>query len=106
MFNLLEPGHLIPILLVALIVFGPKRLPELGKSLGGALREFRRGTQGLKEEFEEAVHDKPTPAETIVISAQPAAPVTVLPAAQAMPAMTETAVVTEGAAPGAAKTIA
>ena len=84
MFNLLEPGHLIPILLVALIVFGPKRLPELGKSIGGALREFRRGTQGLKEEFDQASHDQPREAEKTLLSAQTvAAPVTVISAAQA-----------------------
>ncbi|WP_421020947.1 twin-arginine translocase TatA/TatE family subunit, partial [Klebsiella pneumoniae] len=36
--------ELIIILLVALIVFGPRKLPELGKSLGNGLREFRRST--------------------------------------------------------------
>jgi len=35
------------ILVVALLVFGPSRLPEIGKSIGKAFREFRRGTSGL-----------------------------------------------------------
>ncbi|MEA2255918.1 MAG: sec-independent protein translocase protein TatA [Solirubrobacteraceae bacterium] len=35
------PMEMIVILAIALIVFGPKRLPELGKSLGGGLREFK-----------------------------------------------------------------
>jgi sec-independent protein translocase protein TatA len=35
--------EIIIVLAIALIVFGPKRLPELGKSLGGGLREFKDG---------------------------------------------------------------
>ena len=41
MSGLFEPSHLLIILSVALIVFGPKRLPELGRSLGRGIREFR-----------------------------------------------------------------
>ena len=41
----LQPGHLIIILIIALIVFGPKRLPELGKSLGRAIIEFKNATR-------------------------------------------------------------
>ena len=70
--------EILTILIVALLVFGPRKLPELGKSLGAGLREFRRSTQGLKEEFEEATRDlsgQPSqpvkPAEVTVISAQP-----------------------------------
>lgn len=55
------PGELIMILLVALIVFGPRKLPELGKSLGAGLREFRKSTQGLKEELEGSLKETPTP---------------------------------------------
>ena len=40
------------ILVVALLVFGPKKLPDLGRSLGNGIREFRKGTQGLKAELE------------------------------------------------------
>jgi sec-independent protein translocase protein TatA len=39
------------LLLVALVVFGPKRLPELGQSLGKAINEFRHATQSAGEEF-------------------------------------------------------
>ncbi|MDV6376591.1 Sec-independent protein translocase subunit TatA/TatB [Deinococcus arenicola] len=46
------PAELIVILLVALVVFGPRKLPELGKSLGHGLREFRKSTQGLKDELD------------------------------------------------------
>jgi sec-independent protein translocase protein TatA len=39
--DILQPSHLLFILVVALIVLGPKRLPEAGKSLGRGLRDFR-----------------------------------------------------------------
>jgi sec-independent protein translocase protein TatB len=51
MFGIGMPEMLL-ILAVALIVFGPKRLPELAKSLGRALGEFKRATSDLKESIE------------------------------------------------------
>jgi sec-independent protein translocase protein TatA len=39
--GLLQPTHLLVILAVALFVFGPKKLPELGKGLGDGIRNFR-----------------------------------------------------------------
>jgi sec-independent protein translocase protein TatA len=38
------------VLLVALVVFGPKRLPELGQALGRAINEFRHATQSFEDE--------------------------------------------------------
>jgi sec-independent protein translocase protein TatA len=49
-FNI-GPVELILILVVALIVFGPGRLPEIGAGLGKALREFQLMSQGLTEEL-------------------------------------------------------
>lgn len=40
------PTELIIVLVVALIIFGPKRLPELGKSLGGGMRSFKESVTG------------------------------------------------------------
>ncbi len=40
--------ELILILVVALLVFGPRRLPELGRALGRAMREFRRATEEFR----------------------------------------------------------
>ncbi len=40
--GLLQPMHLLLILGIALVVFGPKKLPELGKSLGEAIRGFKK----------------------------------------------------------------
>ncbi len=72
------------ILVVALLVFGPKKLPDLGKSLGNGIREFRKGTQGLKDELEGSM--KEAPAQTAQGVAAPQAIQTpALSAAQAMP---------------------
>jgi sec-independent protein translocase protein TatA len=51
-FNI-GPLELIVVLIIALIVFGPKRLPELGRSLGRGIREFRGSISGDKEDEED-----------------------------------------------------
>jgi len=55
MFGSLGFPELILIFFVALIVFGPRKLPEIGKSIGRALGEFRRATNDLKSSLEEDV---------------------------------------------------
>jgi sec-independent protein translocase protein TatB len=47
-------SELLVILAVALIVLGPKRLPEIARGLGRAMGEFRRATAGINEELENA----------------------------------------------------
>ena len=45
-------GHfpeLLMVLILALIIFGPKRLPEVGEGLGKSLREFRKATSGIQD---------------------------------------------------------
>ena len=49
--------ELIAIFVIALLVFGPKKLPDLGKSLGRGLREFRKATDDLKSTWEEQVRE-------------------------------------------------
>ena len=49
MGELLTPTHLILVLVVALLVFGPRKLPELGKGLGGGLKGFKDGIKGTPE---------------------------------------------------------
>ncbi|MEY9974646.1 sec-independent protein translocase protein TatA [Lysinibacillus sp. RC46] len=44
------PMSLIIIGIVALLIFGPKKLPELGKAFGSTLREFKNATRGLADE--------------------------------------------------------
>jgi sec-independent protein translocase protein TatA len=48
-----EPIHILIVLIVVLLLFGAKRLPELGKSLGSGIREFKKSTQELHGPVEE-----------------------------------------------------
>ena len=49
--------ELILIFVIALLVFGPKKLPELGKSLGKGLREFKKATEDIKSNWDEHIKD-------------------------------------------------
>jgi TatA/E family protein of Tat protein translocase len=63
--------ELLVILVVALLVFGPSKLPELARSLGRGLAEFRRASLDLRQSVMEATEEKPpekggrTPAERV-----------------------------------------
>jgi sec-independent protein translocase protein TatA len=46
----LQPGHLIVILVIVLLIFGPGKLPELGKAVGDGLRELKKATTGSETE--------------------------------------------------------
>ncbi len=50
--GLLQPSHLLIILVVALFIFGPKKLPELGQGLGKGIRSFRDSMKAATEEPE------------------------------------------------------
>jgi sec-independent protein translocase protein TatA len=47
--GLFQPMHLLVILFIALLVFGPKKLPELGKGLGEGIRSFKKSVSGEDE---------------------------------------------------------
>jgi sec-independent protein translocase protein TatA len=49
MGDLLQPWHLILLAVVAFLLFGAKRLPELGKGLGEGLKGFREGIRGITD---------------------------------------------------------
>jgi TatA/E family protein of Tat protein translocase len=72
MLGNIGPLEIIVVLIIALVVFGPKRLPELGSSLGRGIREFRSTVTGEKSEEEDedvkAIAQPPTAPE------QPAEP--------------------------------
>ena len=55
MFNSLGMTELVIIMVIALIVFGPRRLPDLGRSLGKSIGEFRRASNELKSTLEEEI---------------------------------------------------
>jgi TatA/E family protein of Tat protein translocase len=55
MFGSLGFAEILFILALALLVFGPKRLPEVGRTLGRTLREFRRATSDLKRSVEREI---------------------------------------------------
>jgi sec-independent protein translocase protein TatA len=72
MFNQVGPLEVLLLVGIALIIFGPKRLPELGRSAGRGIREFRRTLGGddnddvdeHKRELEQSPPSPPTPTVT------------------------------------------
>jgi sec-independent protein translocase protein TatA len=68
--DILQPTHLLFILVVALLVLGPKRLPEVGRSLGRGIRDFRAAISG--EEDESAEGNLAHPSVEAEPTAQPA----------------------------------
>jgi sec-independent protein translocase protein TatB len=64
MFNIGLPELLI-IVAIALIVFGPNKLPELARAFGRAMREFRKATEEVKESFEAETRDLEEIKQTI-----------------------------------------
>lgn len=71
--------EMLVILVVALIIFGPRKLPELGRSLGRSINEFKRASNELRSTLDEEIRAEER--KTI-----PPAPATVSPAAQTDPA--------------------
>ena len=65
--DILQPTHLLIILVVALLVLGPKRLPEAGRSLGKSLRDFKDALNGAADE-------PPEPTITPAVTAPDPAP--------------------------------
>src|SRR5215471_13219011 len=60
--------EIILILVVALVVFGPRKLPELGKSLGQAMAQFRRASDDFKRSWEQEVEIEKTRTSTVAES--------------------------------------
>jgi len=56
--------ELIVIFVIALIVFGPRRLPDVGRSLGRALAEFKRATNDFQQSLEDEIRAEHVPAST------------------------------------------
>ena len=58
----LQPTHLILIAIVALIIFGPARLPEIGRAVGKTLKEFQAATKEATQGFTTEIARSETPA--------------------------------------------
>ena len=99
MFGSIGMPELIIIFVIALIIFGPRKLPELGRTLGKSLAEFKRATNELKTTLEdeirleeqqlqraEAKAAAQAAAQTATATAGAGAPVSPPPAAAATPA--------------------
>ena len=61
MFGSIGGTELMVIMLIALLIFGPRKLPELGRSIGKGLSEFKRASNDLKRSLEEELEvDEPS----------------------------------------------
>jgi TatA/E family protein of Tat protein translocase len=82
MFGSVGMPELIVILTIALIIFGPRKLPELGRSLGKSIAEFKKASNELRNTLEEEIRVDEQKREADRIAAASATPVTpVTPAA-------------------------
>lgn len=57
--------ELIVIFIVALLVFGPKRLPELGRTIGKGMAELKKAMYGIKEQMDSELHDIKDPLSRV-----------------------------------------
>ena len=51
-------GEIVVIALVIMVLFGAKKLPEIGSALGKAIREFKKASKDIEEDVKEALEDK------------------------------------------------
>lgn len=70
----LQPIHIIAVVVVALLIFGPSKLPELGRSVGRSITEFRKGAKEMTGSFMEEVNQPVEPAAPAAPSAAAPAP--------------------------------
>jgi sec-independent protein translocase protein TatA len=63
-----SPTHIVILLLIALLLFGAKRLPEIGHSLGKGMREFKGAIMGEDEKKPELVTPTPAPEQPVVVT--------------------------------------
>ncbi|TDX00213.1 Sec-independent protein translocase subunit TatA/TatB [Dinghuibacter silviterrae] len=64
MGDLFAPQHLLLIMLILLLLFGGKKIPELMRGLGKGIREFKDAKDNVRKEFEDHLRDEPTAKAT------------------------------------------
>jgi sec-independent protein translocase protein TatA len=67
----LQPWHIVILLAIALLLFGGKRLPEIGKSLGSGMREFKDAVTGHSSDDSDTPQPELPPAETTATPTTP-----------------------------------
>lgn len=87
----LQPIHIIAVVVVALLIFGPSKLPELGRSVGRSITEFRKGAKEMSGSFMDEINQpvdavppvspavssataSPAPASDTVVAGSPVTP--------------------------------
>lgn len=74
--GILQPTHIIFVIVIALLVFGPKRLPEMGRSIGHGIREFKDSIDGNGNDDVSTHHEATAtdvPSEPVRVAALPPA---------------------------------
>jgi TatA/E family protein of Tat protein translocase len=79
--------ELVIIFVVALVIFGPRKLPDLGRSLGKSLAEFKRASSELRSTLDEEIR---TEERRTALTSPPAPPVSTDPGVLSSPAAPET----------------
>jgi len=83
--GLFQPMHLIIILVIVLIIFGPGKLPEIGKGLGKSIRDFKKAMSGENDKPTTDIKKEPASQDTIEMKKETIQQETVEPKKEATP---------------------
>jgi TatA/E family protein of Tat protein translocase len=103
MFGSIGMPELVIILVIALVIFGPRKLPELGRSLGKSLGEFKRASNELRNTLEEEVRVEEQREQKVKLQAEQSSAIEAS-AQPITPGSTGTPVTTEAAEPTVSRT--
>ena len=88
MFAMLQTPEIIGLLVLALIFFGAKKLPELARGLGSGIKEFRKATRDVTDEIQSAMDSDPAPVRRASLppESQPLTPGAASSSSESVPA--------------------